>query len=148
MEIDEDEIYHELYARILWSVETQQSLIVPAMAQKIYNYLCDVALKHDSHVIGGKVFQDHVQLIIKFSPHYSFEDLLKNLKVASMLWIRTNFPSMKSFEWQKSDFAFSLGSQDVGSVIEKINNTKSFLDEVHSLLEEHEIQYDRQEILE
>lgn len=82
------------------------------------------------------VFCDHIQLVIKFTPDTIFSDLITNLKVASLLWMRTHFPEIERFEWQKSDFGFTVGMDEVGVLIERIKKAKSFKEEVFSLLDQ------------
>lgn len=147
-EFDEDEIYHEMYVHLLWSTAKQQPSIPSSLFPSLYSYMCDSALTHECYVIAGQVFTDHIQLIVKFSPHTPLTDLIKTLKLSSLLWLRTNFPTMKNFEWQGSDFAFSVSSEEVGSLIEKIQNAKAFSEEVLLLLDQNEMQHDLLEVLE
>ena len=114
----------------------------------LYNYLCDLALNEGCHLIGGSVFCDHVQLVIKFSPTTILSNLITNLRVASLLWIRTNFPEIERFEWQKSDFGFTVGVDEVGALIERIKKAKLFKEEAFSLLDQNEMKYASIEVLE
>lgn len=147
-ERDDDEIYHELYVHLLWSTKNQKNLITPAVIPHLYNYLCNLTLNEDCHLIGGGVFCDHIQMVIKFTPDTSFSDLITNLKVASLLWMRTNFPEIERFEWQESDFGFTVGVDEVGALIERIKKAKLFKEEVLSLLDQNEMKYDPVEVLE
>jgi putative transposase len=147
-EFYEDEIHHELYLHVLWSTLRQKPIISSYIGQHLYAYICDLALTYECYVIGGRVCEDHLQLVLKFNPNLAIEILLTSLKVATSLWIRTNYPEMKDFEWQKSDFAFTVGFEEVGSVLEKIKNTKSFLKDVYLLLNQTHMEYDKLEVLE
>lgn len=130
---DENEIYGEMYLHLLWSTKDQQPVLSP-IAQYLYNYLCEQALSCECNVISGRVFSDHIQLVIKFSPDIILSDLMTTLKVSTALLIRTNFPEMKSFEWQKSDFSFTVGSEEVCSIIDTKSDTRPFVEEISILL--------------
>lgn len=147
-ERDEDEIHHEMYVHLLWSTISQNPLITPLVVPHLYDCLCDLTLNEGCHLIGGSVFCDHIQLVIKFTPDTIFSDLITNLKVASLLWIRTNFPEIKGFEWQKSDFGFTVGVDEVGALIDRIKKAKLFKEEVFSLLDQNEMKYDPIEVIE
>ena len=147
-ESTEDEIYHEMYVHLLWSTISQKPLITPFVVPHLYDYLCNLTLNEGCHLIGGSIFHDHIQLVIKFTPDTVFSDLITNLKVASTLWMRTNFPEIERFEWQKSDFGFSVGVDEVGALIERIKKAKLFKEEVFSLLDQNEMKYDSVEVLE
>ncbi|MBA3957554.1 MAG: transposase [Parachlamydiaceae bacterium] len=146
-EIDEDEINHEMYVHLLWSTTSQKPIIPTSVTPLLYNFFCDLTLDEGCHLIGGHVFCDHIQLVIKFNPDTLFFDLITNLKVASLLWFRTNFPEIEKFEWQKSDFGFTVGFDEVGTLLERIKRAKLFEEEVFSLLDQNEMKYDRVEVL-
>lgn len=146
--LDENEIHHELYVHILCSTKNQQHLITSSLTHFLYRYMCEQALSLDCHVIGGQVFSDHFQLVVKFTSEVSVSDLMVTLKTATSLWLRTNFSELKQFEWQKSDFAFSVSYEEVSTVIDKITKAKSFIDEIYPLLESVHFTDDLQEVLE
>lgn len=147
-DFDEDLIYHEMYLHLLWSTKNQQPVLSP-IAPHLYTYLCDLALSKDCHLVSGKVFDDHVQLIIKFSPDVALNDLLITFKTATSLWIRSNFPELKDFEWQLSDFSFTVDyenpfiidtePQPFSELIEVVLNNNGF---------EKGIEYNLKEVLE
>lgn len=141
---DENEIHHELYLHLVWSTKDQQPVLSP-FAQYLYRHLCDLALTCGCNVIDGQVFSDHIQLVVKFSPDISLDNLIKTLKVGSNMLIRTNVPEMKNFEWQGSDFSFTVCSEEVCSLIDK--NAKPFTEEICALLSRNNIKYDLQEVL-
>lgn len=143
----EDEIHHELYVHILWSTICQKPLITPSVVPHLYDYMGNLTLNEGCHLIGGSVFSDHLQLVIRFSPDTVLYDLIINLKVASLLWMRTNFPEIENFEWQESDFAFTVSTDEVGALIDKIKKAKLFKDEVFVLLDQNEMEYDSVEVL-
>ena len=148
-EFDENAIHCEMYLHLLWSTKNQQPVIPTSVTQNLYLYIYDLALSQECHLVGGQVFSDHIQLVIKFSPDIAMSDMITTLKVATLLWIRTNIPEMSNFEWQKSDFAFSVSFEEVGALIAKIKNSKSFLEEIHSVLDENiSIESDLSEVLE
>lgn len=145
-EFDEDAINHELFVHLLWSTKNQQAILAP-IAQSLYSYMCDLALSYECNVIDGHVFNDHIQLVVKYTPDIAFGNLLTNIKVGTSLWIRTNFPELRNFEWQQSDFAFSVSWEEACSTIDKIN-AKIFSKEVCRLLNHNDLTYDPQDILE
>lgn len=146
-EYDEDLVYHEIYFHFIWSTDKQEQLMTPSIASALYAYIGDLALTQECHLIGGQVHTDHLQLIVKATPNNALGTLLATLKDFSSVWLRTNIPTMKDFKWQKSDFAFGVSFSEVGMMIEKIKNGKSFREEVYSILDENGMEYDRLEVL-
>lgn len=144
----DDLIIHELYLHVLWSTKDQQPILLSSYTSRLYQYICDVALSLECHVIGGYIFNDHIQLIIKFTPEISCTDLTTDLKVASTLWIRTNYAELKDFEWQKSYVALTESYERVGETINGIKNSKPYREVISCLLDENDLEYDLQEVLE
>lgn len=142
---DDNAIHSEMYIHLGWSTKNQQP-VLSSIAPYLYHYMCELASSHCCNVVNGQVYSDHVQLVVKFSPDTILSDLMTTLKVASSLLIRTNFPEMKEFEWQKSDFMFSLSAEDVFSIIN--NNAKPFPEEVCIILNNNGLKFDLQEVLE
>lgn len=143
---DDDEIISEMYYHILWSTKNQSPIISSTLASQLYSIFCDLALSIQSHVIKAEIFQDHVQLVVKGSPNVSFMDLLTTLKSGSLLWIKTHFPEIPDFEWQQSDFGFTVSTEEVGFVIE--DTSKSFSDIIPSILIRNGCPFDQKEIFE
>lgn len=88
---------------------------------------------HECDFIGGQVFSDHIQLIVKASPEIALEELITTLKVGTSLWVRTNYPGLKDFEWQKSNFSLSISVEDIGSLLDKIKSAQPFLTAINNL---------------
>ena len=63
------------------------------------------------------------------------------------MWIRTYFPEIKNFEWQQSDFAFSVSSEHACCTIDTKTIAK-FPEKIRLILDENELEYDPAEILE
>jgi len=145
---DEDEIQHELYVHLLWSTAGQKSLIPQSVEQGLCDYLRDLALTAKCHLIGGCVSADHIQMVIKFSPETILSDLIQDFKLASTWWLRTHFHALRDFDWQKSDFSFTVDFEEVGELVENTKNSKSFEQEIYYLLDQNKIHYDPLEVLE
>lgn len=141
---DENEIYHEMYIHLLWSTKNQQPVLSP-IAPYVYTYLCDLALSNNCHLVSGKVFSDHVQLIIKFNPDITLSDLLITFKTATSLWISSTFPELKDFEWQISDFSFTVDHENPFVIDTKI---KPFSELIEVVLAENGLDYDLRDVLE
>lgn len=115
-----------MYLHLLWSTKNQKSSIPTHIVSQLYHYICDVTLLNNCQTIGGQVFSDHLQLVVKFSPEIRLADLIINLKVVTLLWMRTNFPEMRDFEWQKSDFSLTVSTKEVGPLVNKITQSGCF----------------------
>ena len=95
----------------------------------------------------------HIHLLISQSKNIALSDLLRELKKASSLWIKTKNKDFKSFQWQAGFGAFSIGQSQIETVksyIEKQKDhhkTELFEDEYRKFLQRYEIDFDEQYFL-
>jgi len=143
-DFDENEIVHGMYIHIVWSTRNQMP-VLDSIAQYLYQYICDKALDLECHVIDGRAFNDHVQLIVKFNPHVSIDNLVKTLKDATSMLIRSNIPELKTFEWQQSEFFFTVSSEEACSII--TTKAKPFKNEICNILKQNGLNYKLKEVL-
>jgi putative transposase len=144
---DENEIYHEMYLHLIWSTHGQKAIIVPAIANSLYRYISDIILDRNCHLIAGKVFADHLQLIIKFNHDIALEDLVTDIKVGSALWVNNHCLEKRGFAWQKTYFGFSVSQEEVGNLMDGFVKADSFLSHITAILSLNGITYDVSEIL-
>lgn len=136
----------EMYYHIMWSTKNQNPCIPEPCASQLLSWMGDLALSIECHVIDGKIASDHIQLVVKGCINVSLETLMITLKSGSLLLVKNYFPEIGSFDWQKSDFAFSVSSEDVEFVF--IKDTLSFSEMMLSFLDQNDISFDLKEILE
>lgn len=137
-----------LIQHIIWSTEGQRAIIDPTTAKRLYHYIGDLVLDNKCTCIAGRVFPDHLQLIIKYTPDTILLDLITDIKVGSALWVTTHCSGMNDFAWQKSDFAFSVSFDEIGNLINQIEQSKSFENETACILTLNGVICEPQEIFE
>ena len=78
---------------------------------------------------------DHIHIFIGYKPAVSIPELVKDIKVASTLWINRNKLCTSKFAWQEGYGAFSYSQSHIDVVCDYIKNQelhhpkKSFKDE-------------------
>jgi putative transposase len=97
-------------------------------------------------IVGG--MEDHVHLLSTLSRTCEAANLVKELKRASSLWLKTKCPVMKDFAWQSGYGIFSVSFSQLDSVRtyiagqEEHHRNISFQDELRQLLHLNKIQFD------
>jgi putative transposase len=97
-------------------------------------------------IVGG--MEDHVHLLSTLSRTCEAANLVKELKRASSLWLKTKSPDMKDFAWQSGYGIFSVSFSQLDSVRtyiagqEEHHRNISFQDELRQLLHLNKIQFD------
>ena len=91
---------------------------------------------------------DHIHIFIGYKPTIPIPELVKDIKVASSLWINENRLSKNKFAWQEGYGAFSYSQSQINAVVQYIQNQelhhqkKSFREEYHQFLNDFHVEYD------
>ena len=68
---------------------------------------------------------DHIHIFIGYKPSVSIPDLVKDIKVASSLWINERKLTKQKFNWQEGYGAFSYRLRDIDEKCKYIQNQES-----------------------
>lgn len=109
--------------------------------------------KHNSVLLAANGTANHIHLLVSQSKNVALSDLLRELKKASSLWIKTKNADFQSFQWQAGFGAFSVGQSQIETVKNYIARQKEhhraelFEDEYRKFLQKYEIDFDEQYFL-
>jgi REP element-mobilizing transposase RayT len=136
---------HFLY-HIVFGTKDRIPLINPDWETDLHAYLAGIIKNHSGEAIEINGIADHVHLLARLKPKYSFSEFMRELKAGSPGWVRrTHQPK---FSWQKRYGAFSVSESIAPQVRKYIQNQKehhgkqSFEDEYKGLLAKHNIDFD------
>jgi putative transposase len=97
--------------------------------------------------------EDHVHIFSDIHPSSSLADYVKNIKVASSLWLKESGKFPKFTGWQDGYGAFTYSIREKDMIINYIKNqkehhkTETFYDEYKRLLIENGIEFDEKYLL-
>lgn len=133
----------------MFATKNREPVLTKDRRDDLYKYIWGIAQKRDCHLyrIGG--IEDHVHLLASLHPSVALADLVKEIKIASVSWIKTEHVFADFGYWQNGYGAFtcSVGSKD--RIIEYIkgqeqHHTKeSSPEELRRLLSEANIEYEQ-----
>ncbi len=89
----------------------------------------------------------HIHILFEMAKTLSIGKIIEEIKIGSSKWIKTKDPN-KEFYWQCGYGAFSVSSSNKEIVCNYIANQKqhhktwSFDEELHSLLQKHDLKID------
>lgn len=139
--------FHSINLHITCSTKHRKPWIKDEWIARLHEYLGGIA-----NQLGGKPLkiggvEDHVHLLIGFKPTHRLSDFMRELKKSSSKWVHEtiHFPP---FGWQEGYAAFSVSPPSCKAVSGYIANqrehhrTRSFQDELTSMLDEAGIEYD------
>lgn len=118
----------------------------------MFRYIWGLIRARDSHLYRVNGTLDHVHILTALHPSRSLADFVKEIKVSSSQWIKTNgiFPRLSG--WQTGYGAFTHSKQDKERLIQYIKDQQqhtrvSFADELRSLLIEAGIEFNEKYLL-
>jgi REP element-mobilizing transposase RayT len=116
--------------------------------EDLFKYLWGVIKNHKPHLYRVNGGEDHVHLLTGLHPTVALADFIKDVKVASSIWIKEQgiFPAFDA--WQEGYGAFTCCRREKSAVIEYIkgqgehHRTISFREEFRGVLEEAGIEFE------
>lgn len=115
---------------------------------ELHAYLGGILANRGSQpiIVGG--VEDHVHLLCALSRTEDAATMVKEVKRSSSLWIKSKTAELHDFSWQNGYGIFSIGFSQIADVKSYIANQEqhhqkmSFQDELRTLLQRYQIEYD------
>ncbi len=80
--------YTQLYIQFVFAVRNRESLIQRSWKDKLYKYITGIVQNNKSKMLAINGVSDHIHIFIGYKPSIPIPDLVKDIKVASSLWIK------------------------------------------------------------
>jgi REP element-mobilizing transposase RayT len=133
---------------VIFSTKERRPFLAPATRPKLHAYLATVARNADceAYRVGGVA--DHVHLAVRLSRTITIAQLVETLKTASSKWLKTEWPGLAAFSWQRGYGSFSVGPSDLDALRQYIDTqeehhkTRSFQEEFRMFLKKYGVDYD------
>lgn len=140
--------YTQLYIQFVFAVKWRESLIQSGWKDELYKYITGIVRNNKSKVLAINGMADHVHLFIGYKPSVPIPDLIKDIKVASSLWINEKKLTNEKFNWQEGYGAFSYRLRDIDEICKYIQNqdlhhrTTTFREEYTELLKDFAVAFE------
>ena len=116
--------------------------------KQLYKYIWGILKNNKCHLyrIGG--VEDHLHIITHIHPTVAISNLIKDIKLASSTYIKSEKIFPKFRDWQEGYGAFTYNISAKDNLIEYVKNQEehhkkvSFKDEYIKLLKEHGVEFD------
>jgi REP element-mobilizing transposase RayT len=137
-----------LYQFVFSTKNREKTLDAAAQRTELYKYIWGVLNNKKCHLyrIGG--VSDHIHIVTHIHPTLSPSSLIKDIKLASSEFIKTNQLFPKFGGWQDGYGGFSYSFKEKDRLIEYVKNQeehhkhKTYREELIELLIEHGVEYD------
>lgn len=145
--------YTQIIYQIVFSTKHREPLMIKKNRDELFKYIWGIIKNKNCHLYRINGVEDHLHIVTHLHPSVSLASLVKDIKVASSIYIK----EQKLFEgftgWQDGYGAFTYTVKEKDRLIEYVKNQeehhkiKTFKDEYKELLKEHEIEFDEKYLL-
>ena len=116
--------------------------------KEFFRYTWGIVRNKDSHLYRINAVEDHVHILTSVHPSVALADFVKDIKVATSVWIKEKglFPGFQG--WQEGYGGFTASHAEKDSLIEYIKNqqehhrVKSFVEELREMFVEAGVEFD------
>jgi putative transposase len=140
--------YKQIYYQIVFGTKYRRPTISETHCEDLYKYIWGIIKNSGCRLYRINGTCDHIHIFSDLHPSLSLSDFVKNIKVASSLWMKAsgNFPEFQG--WQNGYGAFTYNLRDRDMIINYVKNQKihhrkeAFDDEYKRLLTENGVEFD------
>ncbi len=145
--------YRQIFYHIIFGTKHRKSTIPNSSEEELYKYIFGIIKNKKCKLYRINGMEDHLHILSDLHPSICLSDYVKDIKVATSLWMKESgkFPAFEG--WQDGYGAFTYSKRDKDMIINYIKNQKEhhksegFYDEYKRLLIENEIEFDEKYLL-
>ena len=145
--------YRQIFYQIVFGTKSRKPTLNETHCEELYKYISGIIANKKCKLFRINGVADHIHIATDLHPSVALADLVKDIKVASSLWMKESgkFPNFD--HWQGGYGAFTYSYREKDRIINYIKNQKIhhrselFLEEYRRLLAENGIEFDDQYLL-
>lgn len=140
--------YTQILYQIVFSTKYRERTLSPENRSNLYAYISGILQNKKCHPykIGG--VEDHIHIVTHLHPSIALAGLVKDIKLASTVFIKSEnlFPNFNGWQDGYGAFTYSIAAKE--NLINYVKNQeehhreKTFIEEYIKLLNEHDIVFD------
>ena len=140
--------YTQILYQFVFGPKGHKKVLIAENRTALFSYINGILKEKKCHVYRINGIEDHIHILTHVHPSVAVADLIKDIKMASSVYIKANnlFPGF--IGWQEGYGAFTYSAKDRERLIEYVKNQEehhrrqAFRAEYASLLKEHDIDPD------
>ena len=92
--------YRQIFYQIVFGTKHRQPTIPETYCKELYQYISGVIKNKNCKLYRINGMQDHIHIFSDLHPTISLSDFIKDIKVASSIWMKANGNFSKFEAWQ------------------------------------------------
>lgn len=145
--------YTQILYQIVFGTKDNEQTMVDSGQKTLYKYIWGILKNKKCHLYRINGMEDHIHIVTHIHPTVALAYLIKDIKIASSEYIKTEnlFPNFRGWQNGYGAFTYSITAKD--NLIEYVKNQKqhhrklTFRNEYINLLNEHGIEFDEKYLL-
>ncbi len=89
----------DLKAHVVWIPKYRKKVLIGPVAVRVRDFIRQIALEHERHIISGKVARDHVHVFLSYRPHQDLSTIVQWLKGISSCVLLQEFAHLRKKFW-------------------------------------------------
>ena len=116
--------YRQIFYQIVFGTKNREKSISETHEQELYKYVWGIINKQKSKLYRINSMPDHIHIFSDLHPSVSLSDYVKNIKIASSIWMKEggHFPNFSG--WQEGYGAFTYSKNEKNIIIDYIQHQK------------------------
>jgi REP element-mobilizing transposase RayT len=140
--------YTQIIYQIVFSTKYRERVLTKNNRKELFKYIWGILESKKCHLYRINGVEDHIHIVTHLHPSVSLASLVKDIKVASSIYIKEQKLFENFIGWQVGYGAFTYSIKEKQRVINYVKNqeehhkAKSFKDEYVGLLNENGIEFE------
>lgn len=140
--------YTQILYQIVFGTKGRKPTLIKENRPALFKYIAGILKNKKCHLYRINGVEDHLHIVTHLHPSVALASLIKDIKIASSGFIKSNglFPDFTS--WQVGYSAFTYSIEAKNNLIEYVKNqeehhkAKTYREELIELFLKHEIEFD------
>ena len=145
--------YTQILYQIVFGTKYREKVLLKDGRDELFKYITGLIKNKNCHLYIINGVEDQIHIVTHLHPTVSLSSLVKDIKLASSIYIKENNLFKDFINWQEGYGAFTYSIKEKDRLIEYVKNQeehhrkKSFREEYVKLLGEHGIEFDEKYLL-
>jgi putative transposase len=117
--------YTKLYAHCVFTPRGRKSMLIDSIRPNVHKYIYGIIKGQNCYPVAINGTIDHIHILVGFRPSTTIENLVRDIKRSSSLYINSNNLLPSKFNWQEGYGAFTVGYRELDIVYNYILNQQT-----------------------
>jgi REP element-mobilizing transposase RayT len=140
--------YRQILYQIVFSTKRRERIMIKEQRERLHHYIVQILQNKKCHPYRVNGVEDHIHIITDLNPDISLSSLVKDIKLATTVFIKEEKLFTGFNGWQEGYGAFTYSIDSKKNLIHYVENQeehharKTFKEEYLEMLEKNEVVFD------